>query len=74
MTRRLTDTERRLLAGGLLVAALAHLLIPDRLLATARRGYRLLGVEFRPTSAATRRVRLVGGGLLAGLLWWRRTA
>jgi hypothetical protein len=49
-----------------LLAALVHLVAPDRLLGTARWGYdRVLAVEFEPRPSATRRVRLVGLGLFA---------
>lgn len=60
-----------LVARGLAAAGVAHLVAPDRLLAAARRGYRLLDVEFRPGPTATARVRLVGVGMLAAaaLAW-----
>lgn len=54
-----------------LLAGIAHLLVPDRLLATASWGYdRVLAVEFEPREPATTRVRLVGLGfvLAAALL------
>ncbi len=62
----LTDDERRLALAGLAAAGALHLLVPDRLLAAARRGYGLgLDVAFRPRDGAARRVRLVGVGMLA---------
>ena len=55
-------------AAGLLfvVAGLVHLLVPRLLLRTAAVGYdTALAVEFEPRANASRRVRLVGVGLLA---------
>ncbi|MFB6281294.1 MAG: hypothetical protein ABEH40_04690 [Haloferacaceae archaeon] len=58
---------------GLAAAGIVHVVAPDRLLAAARRGYRLLDVEFRPGPTATARVRLVGAGMLAvAALAWAR--
>lgn len=59
---------RELASLALFGAGVAHLLIPGRLLAVARAGYRLLDVEFRPGETATRRVRAVGLGMLAAAL------
>jgi hypothetical protein len=62
----LTVTERRFLWAGTALAGLLHLLAPGVLLSVARAGYRaLLDVEFTPQSAARRRVRVAGVGLLA---------
>lgn len=56
----------RPLGATLLVAGVFHLLVPGLLLSTARIGYeRVLGVRFRPRSNATRRVRVVGLGMIA---------
>jgi hypothetical protein len=56
-------------------AGVAHLLVPDHLLAAADWGYdRLLAVEFSPRSDATRRVRLIGLLMIvAGALGRRAT-
>jgi uncharacterized protein YjeT (DUF2065 family) len=62
------STSVRLYAVSLLgiVVGLAHLCAPRRLLATARWGYdRVLAVDFRPRTAAPRRVRLVGLSFVA---------
>ncbi|WP_049936651.1 hypothetical protein [Haloplanus natans] len=49
------------------LAGVVHLLVPARLLATARWGYdRVLAVEFVPRPNATRRVRLLGLLMVAG--------
>jgi hypothetical protein len=57
---------RRLSLFGVL-AGIVHLLVPNRLLATAEWGYdRVLAVEFAPRPAATRRVRLIGLVMLGG--------
>jgi len=62
----LTETERRIVWLGTLLAGVAHLLAPGFLLATARRGYRrVLAVEFDPKRGARRRVRGIGLALLA---------
>lgn len=54
-------TRLRLLSILGLLGGVAHLLLADRLLATARWGYgRVLAVDFEPRPNATRRVRLVG--------------
>jgi len=60
---------RRLCVVGVL-AGVAHLLVPARLLATARWGYdRVLATDFDPRPNAPRRVRIVGLAMLcAGLL------
>jgi hypothetical protein len=43
------------------LAGLAHLVVPNRLLELARWSYdRVLAVQFQPRTGATRRVRLVG--------------
>jgi hypothetical protein len=65
---------RRLSVLGVL-AGVVHLLVPSRLLATARWGYdRVLAVEFAPRPNAARRVRLIGLlMLLAGVLGYRAT-
>lgn len=62
---------RRFVALGLAAAAGVHLVAPGRLLAAARRGYRVLDVEFRPGRTAATRVRLVGVAMLAAaaLAW-----
>jgi uncharacterized protein YjeT (DUF2065 family) len=54
-------------AGLLLVAAgIAHLVAPGPLLWAARTGYgTVLGVEFVPGDATTRRVRALGVGMVA---------
>jgi hypothetical protein len=55
------------------LAGVVHLLVPDRLLATAAWGYdRVLAVDFRPRRPATRRVRLVGLLFLVASLSLRR--
>jgi len=56
-----------------LLAGAAHLLVPDRLLASAQWSYdRFLAVDFEPRSAATLRVRLVGLSMVgASVLAWR---
>ena len=73
MELRLTDRERRLGEWTLFAAALAHLLVPRLLLGLAARAYRLgLAVEFEPTEAAVRRVRLVGVGMAVALAIARR--
>lgn len=62
----LTETERRVVWLGTLLAGVAHLVAPGLLLATARRGYRrVLAVRFDPEEGARRRVRGVGLALLA---------
>jgi hypothetical protein len=54
-------TRLRLLSVLGLLAGIAHLVLADRLLASARWGYdRVLAVDFEPRPNATRRVRLVG--------------
>lgn len=59
----------RLLAAVGVVAGVVHLLAPGRLLALARSGYdHVLAVDFEPRENATRRVRLVGLGLLGAAL------
>jgi hypothetical protein len=64
---------RRLCVVGVL-AGLAHLLVPDRLLATARWGYdRALATDFDPRPNATRRVRIVGLAMLCAALLGYRT-
>ena len=73
MEIRLTDRERRLGERFVAAAALAHLLVPRLLLGLAARAYRLgLAVEFEPTDAAVRRVRLVGVGMAVALALARR--
>ena len=73
MELRLTDRERRLGKWTLVATALAHLLVPRLLLGLAARAYRLgLAVEFEPTDAAVRRVRLVGVGMVAAVAIARR--
>lgn len=58
---RLSDTDLWLLRLGTAVVGLAHLLVPERLLAAAAWGYRrVLAVEFRPHDGTTRRVRALG--------------
>jgi hypothetical protein len=75
MEIRLTDRERRLGEWALVATALAHLLVPRLLLGLAARAYRLgLAVEFEPTDAAARRVRLVGVGMVAAVAIARRVA
>ena len=75
MEVRLTDRERRLGEFLVAVAALVHLLAPRLLLGLATRAYRLgLAVEFEPTEAAPRRVRLVGVGMAVALAVARRVA
>jgi hypothetical protein len=60
------DVPPRLLWLGAVLAGMVHLLVPGRLLETAAWAYRrFLAVEFDPNPEATRRVRLVGVGLLA---------
>lgn len=62
----LTDGERRLALTALAASGVAHLLVPGRLLAAARRAYGFaLDVSFRPQEGASRRVRLVGVATLA---------
>jgi hypothetical protein len=59
----MTSRETLLSAAGLFSAAvgLAHLLVPDHLLAVAAWGYdTVLAVDFDPRGNATRRVRAVG--------------
>ncbi|MFB6255271.1 MAG: hypothetical protein ABEH58_00850 [Haloplanus sp.] len=55
------------------LAGIAHLLVPNRLLTTAEWGYdRVLAVAFDPRPNATRRVRLIGVVMLvAGVLCYR---
>ena len=73
MELRLTDRERRLGEWAVVAASLAHLLVPRLLLGLAARAYRLgLAVEFEPTDAAVRRVRLVGVGMAAAVAIARR--
>jgi hypothetical protein len=56
-----TLTRLRLLSIFGVVVGLAHLVVPRRLLATARWGYdRVLSVDFKPRPSAPRRVRLLG--------------
>jgi hypothetical protein len=66
-------TRVRLLSLLGALAGVVHLLVPSRLLATARWGYdRVLAVEFAPRPNATRRVRLIGLLMLAvGALTYR---
>jgi len=60
-----TRVRRLSLLGTL--AGVVHLLVPARLLATARWGYdRVLAVEFAPRPNATRRVRLIGLLMIVG--------
>lgn len=57
----LSATEKRLVIASLVLSGVVHLLVPERLLGVARRGYGLgLDVEFEPRSKAPRRIRLVG--------------
>jgi len=61
----LTGTERLLLWTGTALAGVAHLLVPELLLSTARHGYRwVLAVEFTPTAKSRHRVRLLGVAFL----------
>jgi len=70
---RISEADRRRLSFGATLAGLVHLAAPDRLLQTARWGYRrLLAVEFDPKPGATGRVRLVGLGFLALAVVLRR--
>jgi hypothetical protein len=65
---------RRLSLLGVL-AGIAHLVVPERLLTTAEWGYdRVLAVEFVPQPSATRRVRLIGLLMLVGGLVGYRLA
>jgi hypothetical protein len=68
--QRLTETESRVVAAGLILFGVAHLVTPGALLAAARRAYDLgLDVEFSSGDGSTGRVRLVGVGMvLAGPL------
>jgi hypothetical protein len=60
-------TLGRLLSLFGILAGIGHLLVPTRLLATARWGYdRILAVEFAPRPNAKRRVRLVGLLMIVG--------
>jgi hypothetical protein len=60
-----TRVRRLSLLGAL--AGVVHLLVPTRLLATARWGYdRVLAVKFAPRPNATRRVRLIGLLMIVG--------
>jgi hypothetical protein len=56
-----------------LVAGIAHLFSPKRLLGAASILYdRILAVDFSPRDDATLRVRLIGVGMVvAGVLAWR---
>lgn len=63
---RSRETLRRAVPVVAALAGLAHLLVPERLLATAEWGYdRMLAVDFEPRERATRRVRILGVGFLA---------
>ena len=66
------NRSRRLLAVVGFLAAIAHALAPRGLLATARWGYAtVLKVEFEPTGASVRRVRLLAvPALLASAYLW----
>jgi hypothetical protein len=71
-----SDTDRQLAILGLAVVSIVHLLVPGRLLQTARYSYSwILDVDFSPRDGAKRRVRLLGillAGVAAAL--WRRDA
>jgi len=61
------STLLRLSAVVSAFAGLAHLTVPDRLLALASWSYdRVLAVRFQPRENATRRVRLVGVAMIVG--------
>ncbi len=65
-------TLRRLLAVAGVLAAVAHAVVPRALLSAARWGYAtVLRVDFEPTAASTRRVRLLAiPNLLAAVYLW----
>lgn len=64
--RRAADAAARPSGLALVVAGVAHLLVPGLLLRTARAGYRtVLGVRFRPGERSARRVRLLGLAMIA---------
>lgn len=63
---RTSETTARLAGVALVVAGIAHLLRPGRLLETARVGYDLvLRVRFEPRDGAKRRVRSLGVVMVA---------
>ncbi|MFQ3294954.1 MAG: hypothetical protein ACI8VE_002035, partial [Natrialbaceae archaeon] len=65
--------RRNLLAVGLLLIGILHLVVPGSLLQVSRVLYdRLLAAEFSPRDQAPRRVRLIGPLMcLAGaVVWW----
>ena len=65
-------TVRRAAAVGAALSAVAHAVAPRALLSAARWGYAtVLRVEFEPTAASTRRVRLLAvPNLLAAVYLW----
>ena len=65
-------TARRLAAVGVALSAVAHAVAPRTLLDAAARGYAVvLRVEFEPTAASARRVRLLAvPNLLAAIYLW----
>lgn len=65
-TRALAAAAPRPLGAVLVLAGLAHLLVPGLLLGVAGRGYdQVLGVDFRPREHATTRVRALGFAMVA---------
>lgn len=74
----LTHRQQSVLAGGLSILGIVHVLVPQVLLKLAAVGYRyVLAVKFTPTEQTPRRVRMVGASMITaaiGLVWAQEAA